>query len=691
MQTELRQLIKQSQFYKASVLRVAEMLPVDDAALNELIEETVRSASANEFIFIAMAALHAGRPVSARHLSRGGILMPNWFFMGWMATHMTGDLPEPLMDALESTQMALDIEATALFAIVVWCQKHRGGVLPDGLLPAARALARIKKTGAANEAVRIPTLRALAIMTGDTGLASVVQQIHGASNPAGVKFFIEENIRRFSRGAEVDILLDDRPKTLAAGTTMRRAVARTGRNERCPCGSGRKYKYCCHDKDQERLHHSSEVAGHTREEVHADPERHLTDARLEKMRSDELLQLDPRKISRELLPRYLMQLTGMSQFDRLAEAFEQVGCAEELIKVWSFVLFFVTRAGRKDVLERLIKVHPNAATIEGELDPGMRLLLAQDDPARFLRLLEELSLQSLQTEDSEALEKFADGIMTSKELRALGIFIARSMVPLVKQQEASRLYQEILETRDKLNLSPEDPFGDILDERFANHDEDESAQLRKARQNLEVKAQEVRELKESLAQLHKEISRREHKPVTNNPPSRITPAIDELALKELRKKVESLKSTLIDRHHERNTLRRGLQKAQDDLETIRQNAPAPSSEESEVPDHEEELLLPQDRPEVYPVRLIEFPKSFQQTLTGFPRHVARAAMSMIGRLAAGEPAAFVGALRLKVMPNVMRQRIGSDYRLLFRLHSDHLQVIDLINRKDLDRRLKTLV
>jgi hypothetical protein len=65
-------------------------------------------------------------------------------------------------------------------------------------------------------------------------------------------------------------------------------------------------------------------------------------------------------------------------------------------------------------------------------------------------------------------------------------------------------------------------------------------------------------------------------------------------------------------------------------------------------------------------------------------------MIMTGRLAAGEPAAFVGALRLKQVPNVMRQRIGSDYRLFFRLHADHLQVIDLINRKDFDRRLKTL-
>jgi hypothetical protein len=165
---------------------------------------------------------------------------------------------------------------------------------------------------------------------------------------------------------------------------------------------------------------------------------------------------------------------------------------------------------------------------------------------------------------------------------------------------------------------------------------------------------------------------------------------DDPALKELRRKVEELKTALKERHHERNDLRRELQKAHTDLETLRQNAVSATSDEAETPDREEELLLPQDAPEVHPVRLIEFPKGFQQTLAGFPRHVARAAVIMTGRLAAGEPAAFVGALRLKAVPNVMRQRIGSDYRLLFRLHPDHLQVIDLINRKDLDRRLKTL-
>ena len=155
--------------------------------------------------------------------------------------------------------------------------------------------------------------------------------------------------------------------------------------------------------------------------------------------------------------------------------------------------------------------------------------------------------------------------------------------------------------------------------------------------------------------------------------------------------MESLKSELKERHSERNEIRRELQKAHTDLEALRQNAAPTVADDSEASDREEDMLLPQDAPEVHPVRLIEFPKGFQQTLGRFPRQVARAAIIMAGRLAAGEPAAYVGALRLKATPNVMRQRIGSDFRLLFRLHPDHLQVIDLINRKDLDRRIKTLV
>lgn len=38
----------------------------------------------------------------------------------------------------------------------------------------------------------------------------------------------------------------------ALGTyTLRRIGEKAGRNEPCPCGSGRKYKHCCLDKGEE--------------------------------------------------------------------------------------------------------------------------------------------------------------------------------------------------------------------------------------------------------------------------------------------------------------------------------------------------------------------------------------------------------------------------------------------------------
>ncbi|HEV7405836.1 MAG TPA: hypothetical protein VGO11_23025 [Chthoniobacteraceae bacterium] len=63
---------------------------------------------------------------------------------------------------------------------------------------------------------------------------------------------------------------------------------------------------------------------------------------------------------------------------------------------------------------------------------------------------------------------------------------------------------------------------------------------------------------------------------------------------------------------------------------------------------------------------------------------------MIVRLAGGEPAAFAGVVHLRACVGMLRQRIGSEHRLLFRLLPDRVQVIDLINRRDLDRRIKSL-
>jgi hypothetical protein len=694
MNAELRQFIEQARFYKASVLRVAEMLPAKDAALDELIAETVREGGQKAFMFIVLAALSRERRVDARHLARGAMMLPQqqWFPL---VVRFQGDLAEPLLAAIEQTQLRRECEAAALLLAAAWCGEHRGGKLPERLIPIARKLARNEQLPPDAQAFLI----ALAVRAKDAGLLAVAKLWFPAATPeqwqvvedAAVK--LAEGYLASSREPALAFLHDKPSNVLAQGTTLRRAVARVGRNEPCPCGSGKKYKHCCHDKDQERLHRSSDVAGLTREELQARPETDLNLERLNRTDPFELEHIDPAKIAPELVQPYFIRLCAFNLFDRAAAAFEQLGYTTERNELWGQVMYLATRARHKDAIRRLAKLYPDPVKLQDEIYTGAALLLAEDDPAELIRLLDECASNAVQRNTPEELEGISLALMYSR-FRALGILVGRGAVPILPQKEAATVFDEILNSRDRLNLSPDDPIGDVLDQRFAEHEDDhkkESAELRKARQNLDAKARQVNELTESLAQLQKEIARREQKrAVVPQLAKAAAPVAEDPALKELRRRVEELKSALNERHHERNDLRRELQKAHNDLETLRQNA-APAVPSEAEPDREEELLLPQDAPEVHPVRLIEFPKGFQQTLAVFPRHVARAAVITAGRLAAGEPAAFVGALRLKATPKVMRQRIGSDYRLLFRLWPERLEIIDLVNRKDLDRLIKTLV
>jgi hypothetical protein len=48
-------------------------------------------------------------------------------------------------------------------------------------------------------------------------------------------------------------------------------------------------------------------------------------------------------------------------------------------------------------------------------------------------------------------------------------------------------------------------------------------------------------------------------------------------------------------------------------------------------------------------------------------------------------------VRLKACPDILRWRVGIGFRLLVRLLPDRVQVVDLIPRQDLERRIKTLI
>ncbi len=220
----------------------------------------------------------------------------------------------------------------------------------------------------------------------------------------------------------------------------------------------------------------------------------------------------------------------------------------------------------------------------------------------------------------------------------------------------------------------------------------ENEKLREARQKLQAKAAEVNRMKNDMEKLHAEIERREQKAADNAAKPTPAPAapVDLEVLRDLREKVSTLKSELKERHDERAVLRRELNTTLNEVETLRENQSHAHGSPADHEDNDDHLVLPGPVGGSQPVRLIEFPKKFHHTLGRFPKQIARGTLTLLGRLAAGEPDAFQGVVRLKQRPDTLRARIGIDHRLLFRLETDAIHVIDLIPRQDLERRIKSL-
>ena len=718
MQPEIREFLDHNRFHAAAVRELAGMLPTDDAELDTMIGTAAREHDLDGFQPLVFAALHAGRKVDARHLAQGAALMYGSIWIGLAAFHMTGDVAEHLMEAVRHQRVAEGLRAESLFIVAGWCQERRAGVLPEDLITLARMQARTQKLD------RDPfmALLAVTVQTKDEGLEHILHtrsgeietalqrkltRLDGATEAAKDAWkTIQEVARGFGevwlgwfQKPVMDHVPAKPPSTLPTPIPLRRAVARVGRNEPCPCGSGKKYKHCCVDKDQARLMHSSPVAGQTWEELMTDPEAHLSRVWLERCDAYQVARFDPKKIPAELLPAYFERLFIFRQHERATEALEQLGYSENLAETWKRIVCFTTQDGRRDLVRRLVALRSDPAAAEKELAMYSLLLLAEDDPVKTLEILETGTLETLHA-GTKYLRDYTLGLLDSR-FRGVAILVARGVVPFLSRADAALVFEHLLLARDRLKLPPDDPCEDLLDRLFLEARPDESkdaAALREAQRKLGDKVREVGQLKESLEQLQRDLARREKaervvesapkpEPAATMPGSTVDPA-----LKELRGKVEALRTALKERHGERNELRRELQKAHGDLEELRQKtAPAAPMGNGHETDHEEDWLLPQEAPQTQPVRVIEFPKHFQESLASLPKSVARGTLTMLGRLAAGEPAAFVGAVRLKACPSIMRHRIGIDFRLLFRLLPDRVQVVDLIPRQDLERRIKTLV
>ena len=683
MNPEVRALIKQAGLCRSTVEQVGAMLP-DDLELDRWIAESIREKDSIGAHSVIFAALSRGRPVDARHLS-GLARLSGGGYLAVIALRVQGEMPEFLLEGLRNTAIHHIAYATALLAIAVWCDERRRGDYPADLIPQARALARRVKDQIEVDAY----LLEVAARTKDSVLERLIREHHPTGPDAKWDKVVAEGRKvaqqaiGWARGPLMAVLPEE-PLQPGPPATVRRAVSRIGRNDPCPCGSGKKYKQCCYDKDQERLHQSSEVAGLTRAELAADPERHLTQAGLEKKSTAELIAMDAAAIPRQLLTDYFFRLS-LVDVDRAAANLEKLGYEEDLEDAWFLTMFAAVRAGRKDIGDRMMALRRPFGLKEEDLRLSQRLLLARDEPSTWLRLVEEAARNGLKTENADGLMDMAFSVAMSDQ-SALGLLLYRGVLPFVPPDRVGSSYEDIvLPVRERLNMPADDPLKEYLDNRSVDAD----LALQEAEAKFEAKRREVRALRESLEQLEKDLARRESAPPPPPSAPQARTAQNEQIIRDLRSKVKQLESDLKVRHNERNELERRLERMQARADTLAGHEQAVGSRSPEA-DTEEELMLPEEAESQHPLRLIEFPRNFHERLKEFPRHVARGALVILGRLAAGQAAAFGGAKRLKSAPTVVRQRVGIDFRLLFRLLPDRIQVIDLIPRQDLERKIKTI-
>ena len=288
--------------------------------------------------------------------------------------------------------------------------------------------------------------------------------------------------------------------------------------------------------------------------------------------------------------------------------------------------------------------------------------------------------------------------LTEGPLPGLGTLVARGVAATASPDDAEMMFECIGKVRDRLDLPPEDPGEWMLDRLYdlpEELDEETREELATARRQMDAAAAEASRLRAQLAETRAQLERQERlaarKKAALSFPA-VPAVVPEPSAAELRQRVDELKSALKERHAERNALRRELNEVLKETAELRELKAhqGPDASAAGEPDREEQALLAEETTALQPVRVPVFPGRFSQTLESFPGNVSRGVMALIGRLAAGEPAAFVGMRRLRLSHEICRVRLAGSYRLLFKLQSEKLEILDLINRRDFENWLKTL-
>ena len=494
--------------------------------------------------------------------------------------------------------------------------------------------------------------------------------------------------------AEVVALLPVRdPGAPVPGATAR-TTPRPGRNDLCPCGSGKKYKRCCADRPVDagadaagRHAQLVEVSGRlTREQVHALP---LADVAV----------LDLERLPPAALDEVVQTWLSRHDWTRAAAAIDVVARrqSEPHADDWRHQLAAsAIEAGRVDVARAQLDRLTDPVLAE---EVRLAIDLATGD-AGALDRLRRAAARAIEDDSGVAAVELA--YVTLWVDRPLGILLARAALRADRLLDADGLVEAIDEARADLLLPARDPAWDLLvalggarDKTRAIADaQDERARLAREADELRASLDEARsrlgELERQAADQARELRDAERAVAEA---SRRAASGDDPERRALRAKIDELKAHIHEGNVERAALRRQV------ATSAATSAPAATpagrrgsaaGDARDVDDDEAEALDPATSG-TRAVLVPRFAARAHGAIAGLSRQAAAEAVRTVGGLAAGDAGAWRGVKQAKDMPRqVLMARVGIHHRLLFRVDDGALDVLDVVTREALMTTLKHL-
>jgi len=682
---------------RISVRRLADEIAQGrlDAALNAT--EALSRADSDSACEVLLASAVAGRPPEPQIVGRVLPDLSTMELLPILVGACGGDRVEMLLDCVEQDRMSGERDALALFLAV-----H----LLDGGTPPARLATLLRLRARRRVGLEASILLALsATALGDAHVLEVAKPWLPMANVPEAKG-IRDHTLHLLAAPILEVLPERAPPRVVSGFTVRRAVPKVGRNDACPCESGKKYKKCCEAKDSERAWDPSPQAGLTRLEYLRQGGAKISADEIAALRPAELAELDFPALSTRPLIVAMRRASSFQRWELAERAMEVLstrtdapgggdadGYRSELISD-------AVRAGSLEVAERQLGLLRD----RDEAVPSDLLALELHRPSeRTIALLEEQAALGLQDPKSDVLVDFSFGLLAASP--ALGILVARASLSIERLFDAGVLVDVIEEARDRLGLPPGDPARDWyeqmldrdagrrIDELVSRKESSENDHLADEAEGLRTKLQESRariaDLERGLREEQSSLkvltppAPKAAEPAPKTPPTPASSPSNEEERRRLRAKVEELKCMLTERNQERTHLRSELARVNETLAADAAAAEEQREDDSEDDPNDAEVEAP--RAVLVPI----FGTVARDGLHELPVAVADKALVLIASLAAGDPAAWRQVKRMvaAAIP-LLSCRVGIHHRALFRIDDRELTALAVIHRKDLDAAIR---